>query len=182
MGFDQLKKNVQKKAEEEKKGLIDEAKQKAEKIRSEAQEECDKLEKDMRQEVAETTEQMKKQAEASAKLEVKKRALSVRKEMIETAFEKAREEIPTKPGTEDRENLIKGLLRKAEAQLTIARVHCNQTDAAFVQGYPTHDMDILGGLVAEDENGEYRIDLTFENLLEEIKEKRLSRINESLFV
>ena len=181
MGFDQLKENVQKKADVEKKRLISDAEKKAEAIKKESREECEKLENDMRQEVTETTEHLMNQARASAKLEVKKRALAVRKEMIEKAFSTTREEIGNKLAKKDREKVIKGLMKEAEKQLKIATVYCNKTDAAFIKGYSTQEADIIGGVIAEDKEGNYRVDLSFESLLDQIKEDHLSKINESLF-
>ena len=118
--------------------------------------------------------------EAATRFESKKLFLVFRKEFMENMFSMAKERLSKLPESE-RSSHIKKLLQKANSELKVAVVYCNKKDAKFVTGYKVKEADIIGGIIAESENGEIRVDYSYETLLAQIKDSLLPELNKLLF-
>jgi V/A-type H+/Na+-transporting ATPase subunit E len=181
LGFTQLKKELIDKSENEAEKIIEEAKAKVLASEREAQAEEKALQIKADEDIKNLQDMLEKREIASASLEAKKMGLMAKKELVEKAFEKAVKEIDKRLNEKERKALIEKLLKKAEAEIKIAKVYCNSKDSKFIKGYPTTESKMLGGIIVEDKEGTVIVDYSFETMIEEIKESELTRITEIIF-
>lgn len=80
-----------------------------------------------------------------------------------------------------REAYINNLLEKAKNDIEVAKVYCNKNDASMVKGFKAESAGIIGGIIAENNDGTVRVDYSFDALLQAIKENELQNINQILF-
>ena len=125
-------------------------------------------------------ENIRRKEEASAKLEARKATLAFKKAFIDSVFEGAKDKLK-KLTAKEREIHIKSLIKKAESEIEIGTILCNQSDKAFAKNYKTEDVRIIGGIIAESPDGKVRIDLSYEAMLAELKERLSNEINTLLF-
>ncbi|MGM5487539.1 MAG: V-type ATP synthase subunit E family protein [Nanobdellota archaeon] len=181
MSFENLKKKVEKETEAERQKILNEAKNKAKEIVSQAENEARQEEERRMEELEKQIDFKRTQEIASAKLEQKKKKLMARKEMLDKVFTSVPPRLGKKLTAAKRKKLLQSLLKAAEKEIAIARVHCNTTDAKHISVDEKQTTDMLGGLIAENKDGSVRIDYSFETLLDEVKNQYLADINRILF-
>lgn len=162
---------IKKETEGEVAAIIDEAKANAEKI--------------MEAKQAQTNAQIdriEKQEMSSAHLEIKRATLNAKKDVMESVYQSAREKISSIPA-EKNANLLKEILDNYGSNGS--RVYSNGRDAKLVQEMTDltymGEIECLGGLVIENEDGSVRLDYTFDTILENASEQSLKHISDILF-
>ena len=65
--------------------------------------------------------------------------------------------------------------------IEIAHIYCSSRDAKFIKEFDVQSADIIGGLIAENNERTVRVDYSFETLLQSIKENELQSIRKLLF-
>jgi V/A-type H+-transporting ATPase subunit E len=181
LGFTQLKKDLLEKAESEGQRIIEEAKNKALAAKKEIEAEEKTAQTKADEDIKNLQKIFEKREIASANLEAKKMSLIAKKELVEEAFEKIHQEINKKLNEKERKALIEKLLKRAESEIKIAKIYCNQKDSRYITSYQKADADIIGGIIAEDNESTVRVDYSFETLISEIKESELSNISRIIF-
>lgn len=181
MGFAQLKKTILEKAERDAKKIVKEAEDKVKARLDDIESEMEELAKKSEEETKTTIEMMKKRELASASLEAKKQLLITKKDILEDVFKKAKEDLTKKLSKADRKKLIEALMKNVKNDMTIGKVYCNKMDSEIIKEGKKSSMDLLGGFIAEDKSGEVQIDSSFETILDEIKEKNIAEISNTLF-
>ncbi|MFW5991179.1 MAG: V-type ATP synthase subunit E [Candidatus Nanoarchaeia archaeon] len=180
MGFAQLKKRINEKTEKEADQIVKSAHKEAEEAKRKLEIEMEEKEKQEMEEAKATIDMIEKRELASAGLEAKKKKLIAKKELMEKAFAEAKDSINKYLNKKDRKELIEKLLKRAEKEIDVEKVYCNKIDAELVKDKKVEQRDMLGGIIAEDKSGEVVIDYSFETLLEEIKNSRMSEIADIL--
>ncbi len=179
MGFEQLEKDVLAKAEKNAEKILEEAKQEAAAIKDEVKKEAKAVEKDSEEEVKFIIDIMKKREIASSRLDTKKSLLMIKKELIGKVFDKAKSALDKKLKKPDRKKLIEELVKKAQEEIDVGVIYCNKVDMAFVDG--AEEKDMVGGIIAESKDKTTMVDYSFETMIEDIKEKHISKITNILF-
>ncbi|MDY6764568.1 MAG: V-type ATP synthase subunit E [Halobacteria archaeon] len=180
--------------------ITEEARARAEEIREEAEQEADEIVKEAEQEAEEIIEEAEQEVEnqikrereqtlSSAKLEAKQLKLRARKELLEELRQDVENELAE---LEDgRQELTRMLLDSGieEIDEDTGTVYAAGKDEDMVREMlDTHDgfdfggtSDMLGGVIVESGSGQVRIDNTFDSILDEVWNQRLSRISSELF-
>jgi len=180
MGLETVKEEIIRNAKEQESSILAEARKEASRIMEEAEMKVQELEQKSESESKRQIEAAKKQAMASAEMESKKILLEAKKLAIEKAFEEARKSIDSMD-EKKRESIIKALFEKAKKELDIAYVYCNKKDSKFLKNAKIEHMDMLGGLIGENNEKTIRVNYSFETLLESIKDAEMQNINKILF-
>lgn len=158
-------------AEKESEKLINDAKIEAEKIKTSHQALTDAQ-----------IERMHKQELSSAHLEIKRATLNAKKDILNCTIESAKE-IISSMSAEKNAKLLKVLLDKYGNEGT--RVYSNGRDAKLVQEMTEltfmGEIDCIGGLIIENDDGTVRLDYTFDTILENASEQSLKQVSEILF-
>ncbi len=180
MGLDELKQELLKKAEDEAKNLIAQGREEEKKIIKEVEEKIitykSAVEDDLKKEII----IMEKKIIASSELEVKRTILQTKKELIETVFDQLKQKI-RKLDDDKREEHLKKLIKKIKNEIEISRIYCKETDMKFIKDFESKNTDIIGGIIAENNDGTIRIDYSYETILEEVREKYMQEIAKILF-
>ncbi len=177
--YEKGKQEVQKireEAEKEAEKIIAEAKAKAEEIIAKAKENAEK-----------EAESLRRQEISSVKLEMKREMLNKQKEILDAVFESLKQRIQ-EMDIETRRKIIESLL-KNNAQPGMI-VYSNKNDEDLVKSIIQElkldlkyggNVDCLGGVILESEDGEVRLNLTFDELLNNLYEQKMSEVSKILF-
>ncbi len=172
--------------------VLAKGKSEAEEIKREGQEEADAIiaraERDaqvfleeMRDQTIDQIERRKRREEASAHLEVKRRILNAKKQILDELYVEAIKALGQLPESE-REELIKNLL-KSTAEFT--RVYANAQDEPLVRKNTAlqyaGNISCTGGVLLENEDGTIVRDLTFDAMLDDVREGSVKKVAETLF-
>ncbi|MDY6779738.1 MAG: V-type ATP synthase subunit E [Halobacteria archaeon] len=169
--------------------IREEAEEEAERIVSEAEEEAERIEKDAEEEVENEIQSRREQTLSSAKLEARKMKSRAEKDLLDDLKEDVEERVAQLD--EGREDLTERLLESAVDELgsDTGKVYSSERDEetvkdllASVDGFEYGgNEEMLGGVIVEAEDGEVRINNTFDSVLETVWNDRLKEISSRLF-
>ena len=135
------------------------------------------------QKYEEVSQRMAQQELAGARFEAKKLVLNTRKELIDAVFADVAEQLAALPDR-NREELLGKLLAIAETEIAVHTVHVNARDAGVMskrKGLFVKPTNIIGGLIAETADGTMRVDLSFDQMLQQLRDQELAPIARELF-
>lgn len=174
---DILKKGMEKAEQIKKDGLREK-----EEILKLANEKIAELKKRKEQEIKSYEEKTKKQEISSAELEVKRTKLIMQKELLDLAFEKTKEKLAMF-SKEENEKLLKAIITKHENEGK--RIYFAKKDEEIIKKLSklkyAGNINCIGGIMIESEDGTIRNDYTFDTLLKEIYDKKLKEVHAILF-
>ncbi|WP_094227830.1 V-type ATP synthase subunit E [Methanolobus psychrotolerans] len=151
--------------------ILDEAKQNAKRIMGER---LAKAEDDIRK--------IRQQEISSANLEVKRTLLNARKEILEKVYIQAVETISAF-SPEKNEELLKELITNYESNGT--RIYSNAGSEELVKKLSSikyaGNVNCLGGVIIENEDGTIRLDYTYDVILKSVNERLLKQTSDILF-
>lgn len=180
MGLETVKEEIIRNAKNQEESLIAEARNETVRLMDEAEKKVAGLKEKSDAETKRIIDLVKKQELASAELESKKMLLEAKKELIENVFSEVRKNLE-KLDSKKREEFIKKLLEKSKNDIEVANVYCNEKDKKFLEGVNVESMELVGGLIAENEDKTVRVDYSFDTMLQSLKENELQNINKILF-
>uniref|UniRef100_A0A7J2TJG8 A-type ATP synthase subunit E n=1 Tax=Archaeoglobus fulgidus TaxID=2234 RepID=A0A7J2TJG8_ARCFL len=187
MPLDAVLKEIRIKGEEEVKRIEEEAKREVEKIIKEAKIEAEALIKKAKEEAEKEGEALRKQEISSLNLEMKRLMLAKQKEITDEVFKMLRKKI-AEMDEKMRKELIKTLIEKnAKDNMNL---YVRKEDEKIVREILEElkmnlkiagNISALGGIIIEDPSGEVRVNLTFDELLNQLYEKKLNEVAKVLF-
>ena len=177
-----MKKQIGEEAERTAQLLLQDAQTEAQRITKDGEREIKEYAKEARGNAEKMLAALEKKELAAAEFEGKRRILDKKKEVIERVMDEAKKALKKLPA-EERRKIIATLLEKAKQEITAKRVSMNKRDMPYIKekGIKVKEKDMLGGLIAETADGKVSVNLSFEELLEQIKEKYLQELSEGLF-
>ncbi|MBI1970184.1 hypothetical protein HYS47_00400 [Candidatus Woesearchaeota archaeon] len=183
MGLKEVEQDILRKGEAEVKAIILEGQREADTIIADAKEKVKEYQKKAEDSTSQLLSQMERREKAAAEFEVKKNILDAKKALIEEAAQKTRESLEALPQKE-RDRHISSLLSRAGEEIKVQTVYANSRDRHAVEANDTicyKKGDMNGGLIAETEEGDVRVDYTYEEILQDLKEKSLQHLGGILF-
>jgi V/A-type H+-transporting ATPase subunit E len=180
MGLEEVKEEIIRKAKDTAEEIISEGRKEAERIADEAKEKIRAKRKEIEAELKKIESAIKKKEIASSELEIKKMFLEEKKRAIENVFGEAKKKLGTL-GESQRKEHVRRLIEKAQKEIDVACIYCNKKDKKFIKDFRVAEDDILGGIIAEDEKGDVRVDYSYETILGNVKERYLQNIGKILF-
>jgi V/A-type H+-transporting ATPase subunit E len=151
--------------------ILEEAKQNAKKIMGES---LAKAEDDIKK--------IRQQEISSANLDVKRTLLNARKEILEKVYVQAVETISAF-SPEKNEELLKSLIDNYGSNGT--KIYSNMESEEIVKKLSSLEyagnIDCLGGVVIENEDGTIRLDYTYDVILKSVNERLLKQTSDILF-
>ncbi len=180
MGLDELKKTILDKANRKADLIVKAAYKEVEDKKRALEVEMDEEERRSDELVRRLIEQIENREIASASLIAKKERLLAKKQVIDAVFDKVKKDINRLLTKSQRKKLVESLIKKAESEINVGRIYCNKTDAEIV-GKKAVQKDILGGIIAEDKNGQVVVDYSFETLIQDAKDKNIGEVTRILF-
>lgn len=187
MPLDNVLQEITKKGEEEVKKIEIETKKEVEKILAEAKAEAELILRKAREEAEKQGEALRKQEISSLNLELKRMMLAKQKEITEEVFKKLRQKIGSMD-QKTKEEVLKFLIEKNAKNGML--IYVRKEDEGIVKEIIKNlklnlkiagNISGLGGIVLEEPSGEVRINLTFDELLSQLYEKKLAEVAKVLF-
>ena len=180
MGLEAVKEEVIRQATEQETAMIAEARKESGKLMREAEKKIDDMKEKSEMETKKMMETIKRQALSSAELESKKMVLETKKQIIEAVFAEVRKRLENLD-EKKLESLVKKLTERAKKEMEVEHIYCGKKDAKHIKDMKVEQINIIGGIIAENKDKTIRIDHSFETLLETLKESELQNINKILF-
>lgn len=172
MGIEKVVEEIVSSAQKEARKIEKSGEEEVKKIISEAEERANVIKKQKIEEVKKIAEEMKKREEALARLEGRKRLMEKRKELTGEILEEIREKFLNLEGKE-REEVLKALIKKAGKNWEV--VYVSRKDLGFVKkafkNSKVEEIAISGGFILESADKSVRIDMSFENIFENLKKE-----------
>jgi V/A-type H+-transporting ATPase subunit E len=182
MGLDIVVKDIQEGARAEVSRIKAEGDAKASEIINEAKDIQKKMLGDSLAKAEEDLQNLHQQVISSANLEVKRITLNKRKELLDTVYTQTVEKIKSMPASK-KEELLKSILSKHEA--SGARVYSSKESEATVKKLTSltyaGNLNSIGGIVLETEDGAVRLDFTYDSILKSVYERSLKQISDMLY-
>ncbi len=179
MAIEDLKERIVKKARDDADKQLDDARNEAAEIISKSKLTAQATKKTAWEELNKQIDQQRARAKAGAELEAEKMVLNKKKELIESVFEDVKEKVSSLDAKTRKADLQK-LMKKADKELTVAKVYCNKKDTDSIKGAKAVSAPILGGLIAEEKSGKISLDLSYDSMLEVVREQTAKNVAEIL--
>ncbi|WP_440946900.1 V-type ATP synthase subunit E [Methanosarcina sp. T3] len=182
MGLEIVIKDIQEGARAEVSRIKAEGDAKASEITNEAKEVQKKMLGDSLAKVEEDLQKLHQQVISSANLEVKRITLNKRKELLDNVYSQTVESIKSMPASK-KEALLKHLINEYEA--SGARIYSSKASEETVRKLSSltyaGNIDCIGGVVLENEDGTVRLDYTYDSILKNVYERSLKQISDILY-
>ena len=170
--------------EERRRKITEEGDAERQRTLSSAKAEVESARKERIREAEQRASLTKQQSLSSAELEAKKRLLKEQNALLIQVKGEALKSLSALDA-DARKDLLEKLSRIAAKQLSKGLIHCRKEDEKIIDVPPgfkkAADLKASGGILAESEEGDYRMDLTFEVLLDDVWNKDVQKVYEMLF-
>lgn len=184
MGLDRVIEEILSAGEEKSRKLLAEAEAEKRKIVSTAKTEAERHRDERDKAFEHRVALLRQQALSSAELEAKKRILQEQNMLLSRTKDEVLRALSAMDAN-SKKKLLEKLSRIASKRLSKGVLHCREEDEKLVTapaGFKTvADLRAAGGILAESADGSYRIDLTFEALLEDVWGKNVQSVYGILF-
>lgn len=178
MGIEEVKKEILDNARAQAKLLNKEAEAEKKEIMSAAESRVESIKEKLEKETAKSIEQYRAMAFAEANSQVKKTRLALERDLIEEVFSNVKQELLSLPAKK-RESHLKSL--SSSLGKDFSRLYCSKKDIGTMKKFKPEEIDITGGVVLENSEGNVRLDMSYETLLEGIKQENVAEISKTLF-
>lgn len=184
MGLERVVEEILAAGEERRRKIIEEGNAERQRIVSSAKAEAENSRKERIKEAEQRTSMTKQQSLSSAELEAKKKLLKEQNTLLMQAKAEVLKSLSAMDA-DTKKDLLGKLCKIAAKQLSKGVIHCRKEDEKAI-GVPSGfkkaaDLKASGGILAESEEGDYRMDLTFEVLLDDVWGKDVQKVYEIMF-
>ncbi len=176
MGLEEVKKEILDNARKQAKKIIDEAEAEKKEILKSANKNISNIKAQFDKDAVSNIQQYKLMSRAEIGSIEKKSKLNLEKELIKEVFDRTKDKLKKSTGKK-REELFKALI--VNTKFRYSKAYCAKQDAKLLRN--SENVDIIGGVILENKEGNIRLDLSYETLLESIKQDYLSEIAKILF-
>ena len=180
MSLDNVKKEILAQAEKRAEEIVSQAKEQVKQISSEAEQELTEYQKKATAQNKKLLERTERKMLASARFDAQRLVMNTKKEAIETILNNVNDQIK-KLSEKERKDFLQNLLAKAKTEIDVTTVSVSPADKKLVSGIDTDVIDINGGLIAHNIDDTISINLSVEELLENVRNEMLVEISASLF-
>ena len=180
MGLEAVKEEILGNAKEQANSLLAEGRREASRLIKDAEKKIEEIKSKAEEATKKSCEIIKRQELASADLEIKKITSETKKQIIENLFAEVRRKLESLDDKK-RDGYLKKLIERAKKDIEVSFVYCNKKDSKFLKGINPEEINIIGGIIAENKDRTIRVDYTFESMLQSIKENELQNMNKITF-
>ncbi len=182
MGLDAIVEEIRDKGRIEADKIGEEASPEVSKITVEAEASAARLKAAKEEAVRKDIDRLRQQEVSSANLEVKKAMLNARKEILDDVYEAAKEAVKKLPA-EKNQKLLKSIIEKNENNN--ARIYSRNKDKQAIKKLTkleyAGEIDCIGGVVIENEDGTEVLDFKYDTILKNVSEQSLKQVSDILF-
>lgn len=177
MGFDEFKSEIINNAKNQAKKIIDEAEQEKQKINDYTSDRIKELKTSVEEEKKNYLENYKLNLMIDLNSLQNKLKLAMQSSILEKVFENSKQELKNL-NLKKREQHINKILTSFKEY---KKISCSDKDYSLLKKYNPKKINILGGLILEDDKSETRMNLSYDEILNEIKKQKIGDIAKILF-
>jgi V/A-type H+/Na+-transporting ATPase subunit E len=124
----------------------------------------------------------KKKELAAAEFDGKRLLLDAKTDLVEKVVSNAMQKLSKLP-REEIKQILETLFVQAKKEILVARVYINKKDKSLINdpSIVIEYVDISGGLIAETDAGDISVNLSFDELLQQIKDSFLQELSKVVF-
>jgi V/A-type H+-transporting ATPase subunit E len=176
MGLEDVKSDILNEAEQKSNRIVEEAEEEADEIVEEAKREAERIREEAETEAEEKAESIRKKALSNARMKAKQVKLREKQKHLDQAFEEFREQLDELTAGE-REKFVESCYDRAN--FDVGKVRGSEAfEDAVPDDFEEADID---GIVLVSEDGERRIDFTFDRIVQDYRENHRKDVSEELF-
>ena len=177
MGLEELKHEIIAQAEREAKKKVDVAREQAKKELDAAHQCIDAFEAEADATMQKEIELLEKKYHAQSMLASKKILLQKKKALLDNIFEECKELLIAFPASR-RSSILPSLFEQAKKQCSAGVIYCAKQDIPLVKRFFHHvqEKPLIGGIIVENKDGTFSIDLSFDSMLQTLKETKLQEV------
>jgi len=179
MGLEKIKEEILSKAAALEKDILADAEAKANEIKIKAAGKISQLEKEAAQKLESESKSLESREISLANMEAQKMLFEAKRELTDNAYEEAFSKIRNMPPKE-REHTIKKLLEIAKKEIDVGTIYSNKNDKTYC-GDRSKEIQVDGGIICETKDGNVRVNLTFNALFADLREKTSKEVSKILF-
>lgn len=186
MALENVINEIYEKGRQEVQKIKEEAEKEAEKITAEAKDRAEDILRRASEDGEKEADRLRRQEISSVKLEMKRQMLDVQKKILDSVFDALKQRIK-EMDVEARRKLTESLLRSATpGMLVYSRREDEDLVKSIIQEMRLDvkyggNVECLGGIILESEDGEVRLNLTFDELLNRLYELKIGEVAKILF-
>jgi V/A-type H+/Na+-transporting ATPase subunit E len=180
MGIEEVRKEIIEDARNKAKQILKEGEAEKKEIFAAAESNIETAKGTIEKDAASIIAQHKSKQMAEVNSAAKKQRLLLEKELIDEVFGTAAGQLD-KLSPKQREKHLNKILAFAGKNISGLQIHCSEKDAALLKKHKPQISEIRGGAVIEDTEGSTRLDISYEQLLGEIRQEELDKITKILF-
>jgi len=184
MALEAIVEEIHRKGDEQARAIKEKSQKQADKIISEAKDKAEEILRKARAEAETEAERLKKQEISSVNLEMKRSLLNKKKEIIEEVFELAKEKVSSMDAGE-KKKLLNALISKNAVENSV--VYSSKEDESLVKEILPKGVsyggtiDCIGGVIIESSDGILRLNLTFDEMLNQLFDQKMGEVSKTLF-
>lgn len=182
MGLENVVSDILKSAQDEVSAITAERDSEVSKIIEEAKRTGERTTGEMVASAEAEAGRISKQELSGANLEVRRMILNMRKEILDATYRQALKRIRELDSTA----LLRSLINAPSGDAT--RVYSSPQDRPTVEQLCTDrsinyagDIDCIGGILLENDDGTVRLDYTFDTIMDEVSERSMKHVSQILF-
>jgi V/A-type H+-transporting ATPase subunit E len=179
MTLDNVKTDILERTKREAKGIIKEADKEAKRIEELAQRDIENYKQSLKDNEERIISDYERMKEASWQFSVRKNRFEMESKLLDELKKNISSKL-SKLDANTRKEHLTALLKDAQKKLKVARVYCSKSDIGYIKGVQAVSSDISGGLIAENLEGDIRIDYSYETLLRSAFGEKISEIRAKL--
>ena len=181
MALTDVKKEIVTEAKTQAGEIAASARAEAAEILKRARAEVAQYKKEAQQHTASLIESMERKQLAAATFDAQRNILNTKKAGISAVLEDVQQKVASL-SSEEKANFFRTLLKKAQAEIDVAKISVNKNDRSAVEGsFEVAEADIVSGLIAENADGTISVNVSVEELVESVRAEKLVEISEVLF-
>lgn len=176
MGLEDVKSDILEEAEEKANRIVEEAEEEADEIVEEAEKEAEKIKAAAEEEVEQKKESMEKKTLSNARMKARELEQKEKQRQLDEVFKNFRERLE-ELDDEEREAFVDSCLDRAG--FDVGKVKGGEEfEDAVSKEFEEEDID---GIILVSEDGERRMDFTFDRIVQNYRENHRKQVSEALF-
>jgi len=179
MGLEEVKKDIDNKGLMLEKGILAKAQEETKQVLKEASSSLATMQSAAQHKLAAETRTVENREKALANMEAQKLLFDAKKTELKNAYDAAWDKIKTMPQSQ-KEKILRSLLELARKEIDVAAVYASNADKNLFGNLEVKEANIHG-IICENKEGTICIDLTFDTLFTEAREKSLPSVSKMLF-
>ncbi|MFH0875997.1 MAG: V-type ATP synthase subunit E family protein [archaeon] len=176
MGINELKEEIIGVANSKASAIHKEAEQEIKKIMKDTEASIQKERQSANERVIAALDEYEKTVISKAEFESRKKILETKRSLMQKLYAEVLNELSSLSKTKCSVH-IKSMISAGEKEIKIGKILCNKNDISFASPKKGEERNIAGGIIAESESGEERLDYSYENILKTVFENNLLEIS-----